>query len=282
VARKNSLAKQIWRRLRKNRLAFGCFVILALIIIAAIAAPWILPYGYAKQNMAEALQPPSFKHIFGTDNFGRDLFSRILYGSRYTLVIGFGCATVSAILGIIVGVLAGSNKKVDMLLMRVVDIMMGIPSFTLNLCLVIAMGKNLASLMCAISITHIPVFARIVRVQVMTVSSQEYIEAAVSVGAQKLWIVMKHILPNSYAPIIVLFTFQVVGMVMTAASLSFIGMGIQPPEPEWGVMISAGRTYLRSQWHMAIMPGIALIVITYALNLLGDGLRDALDPRLKQ
>lgn len=280
--KKNTLSRQVWRRLRRNKLAFGGLIVMTLLILIAISAPLVAPYGYAEQSPKEALQSPSWAHLLGTDNFGRDILSRIIYGSRYTMFIGFGCATAAAILGTILGILAGTNKSIDMLLMRIVDIMMGIPSFTLNLCLVIAMGKNIMSLMCALTITQIPIFARVVRVQVMTVSNTEYIEAATSVGASRLWIVMKHIIPNSLAPIIVQYTFQVVSCVMAGASLSFIGMGIQPPAPEWGVMISAGRAYLRSHWYMAIMPGLALILITYALNLLGDGLRDALDPRLKQ
>jgi len=280
--RKNTLTKQIWHRLKKDDLAVISLLVLAVIFAIALLAPWILPYNYAKQDLSQALQPPSFKHLFGTDNFGRDLFSRVLYGSRYTLLIGFGCGTAAMLIGIIVGVLAGTNKKLDMFIMRVIDIIMGIPSFTLALCLVVALGKNALSIMIALAVTTIPTFARIVRVQVLTVAEQEYIEAAVSVGANKPWVILKHILPNSFAPIIIQFTYQVVSVIMLGASLSFIGMGIQAPKPEWGLMISQGRAYLRDNWYLAIIPGIALIVITYALNLLGDGLRDALDPRLKQ
>ena len=228
------------------------------------------------------MQGPSLKHWFGTDNFGRDLLTRVVYGSRYTLLIGFGCGTAALIIGIIVGVLVGTNKKMDMFIMRVIDIIMGIPTFTLSLCLVVALGKSIVSIMIALAITNIPIFTRIVRVQVLSVADQEYIEAAVSVGANKTWIILKHILPNSLAPIIVQYTYQVVGIIMGGASLSFIGMGIQAPKPEWGLMISQGRVFLRDQWHLAIIPGLALILVTYALNLLGDGMRDALDPRLKQ
>ncbi len=280
--RKDSQGRQIWHRLLKNKLAVGGLIIMAFVILVAIFAPYITPYDYAEQNYDEMLQSPSLKHLLGTDNFGRDLMSRIIYGARYTLIVGFTCSTIAAVVGTIFGVLAGRNKTVDILLMRLVDVMMGIPSFTLNICLVITLGKNMSSLIWALSITQIPVFARVVRVQTMSVSNNEYIEAAVSLGASKTRIVMTHIIPNILAPIIVQYTFQIVSTVMAGASLSFIGMGIQPPEPEWGVLISAGRTYLRSNWYLAIMPGIALIIITYALNLLGDGLRDALDPRLKQ
>lgn len=280
--RKDTMGYQIWRRLMKNKLAVGGLVIMILIILVAIFAPFVAPYDYAAQDYDAMLQSPSLKHPLGTDNFGRDLLSRIIYGSRYTLIVGFTCSTVAVIVGTLFGVLAGLNKTVDILLMRIVDVLMGIPSFTLNLCLVMMLGKNITSLIWALSITQIPVFARVVRVQTMSVSNNEYIEAAVSLGAKKTRIVMTHIIPNILAPIIVQYTFQIVNTVMAGASLSFIGMGIQPPEPEWGVLISAGRTYLRSNWYMAIMPGIALILITYALNLLGDGLRDALDPRLKQ
>lgn len=280
--RKDSLGRQIWRRLIRNKLAVSGLVIMVFVVLVAAFASFITPYDYAAQNYDEMLQSPSLKHLLGTDNFGRDLLSRIIYGARYTLIVGFTCSTIAAFVGTIFGVLAGRNKTVDMLLMRLVDVMMGIPSFTLNICLVITLGKNMNSLIWALSITQIPVFARVVRVQTMSVGSNEYIEAAVSLGASKTRIVMTHIIPNILAPIIVQYTFQIVSTIMAGASLSFIGMGIQPPEPEWGVLISAGRTYLRSNWYLAIMPGIALIIITYALNLLGDGLRDALDPRLKQ
>jgi peptide/nickel transport system permease protein len=280
--KKNSLTGEIWRRLKKSSLAVGGLIILIVIVIIAIAAPWILPYDYAAQNMANALQAPNLHHWFGTDNFGRDVFSRIMYGSRYTLLIGFGCGTIAMFIGTIIGVLAGTNKKIDMLIMRLIDVIMGIPTFTLSLCLVVALGKSLFSIMCALAITCIPFFTRIVRVQVLTISDQEYVEAAVSVGANKFWIIMKHILPNSLAPIIIQYTYQVVGIIMSGAALSFIGMGIQAPNPDWGLMISTGRIYLRSEWWLAIIPGFALIFVTYALNLLGDGMRDALDPRLKQ
>ncbi len=282
IKRKDSLGRQIWRRLLKNKLAVSGLVIMVFVVLVAAFAPYVTPYDYAAQNYDEMLQSPSLKHLLGTDNFGRDLLSRIIYGARYTLIVGFTCSTIAAVVGTIFGVLAGRNKTVDMLLMRLVDVMMGIPSFTLNICLVITLGKNMNSLIWALSITQIPVFARVVRVQTMSVGNNEYIEAAVSLGASKTRIVMTHIIPNILAPIIVQYTFQIVSTIMAGASLSFIGMGIQPPEPEWGVLISAGRTYLRSNWYLAIMPGIALIIITYALNLLGDGLRDALDPRLKQ
>lgn len=280
--KKNTLTRQIWHRLRKDTLAMWSLGILSVVFIIALTAPWILPYDYSSQNLQEALQSPSLKHLFGTDNFGRDLFSRVMYGARYTLMIGFGCGTIAMIIGIIVGVLAGTNRRLDIVIMRFIDIVMGIPSFTLALCLVVAMGKNLLNIIIALSINLIPTFARIVRVQVLTVTEQEYIEASVSVGGNKLWIILNHILPNSFAPIIVQYTYQVVSVIMTGAALSFIGMGIQAPQPEWGLMISQGRAYLRDNWYVAILPGVALIIVTYALNLLGDGLRDALDPRLKQ
>jgi len=280
--RGDSLGRQIFHRLLKNKLATAGLVIMILVILIAIFAPYIAPYHYAETDPTALKISPNWEHPLGTDNFGRDLLSRIIYGSRYTLIVGFTCATIAFFVGTIFGVLAGLNKTADILLMRIVDVMMGIPSFTLNLCLVVTLGKNISSLIWALSITQIPVFARVVRVQIMSVSNNEYIEAAVSLGASKLRIVMTHMIPNIMAPIIVQYTFQIVNTVMAGASLSFIGMGIQPPEPEWGVLINAGRTYLRSNWHLAIMPGVALIIVTYALNLLGDGLRDALDPRLKQ
>jgi peptide/nickel transport system permease protein len=256
--------------------------VLLIIIISAIFAPYITPYDYAEQNFDARLLFPSSEHWFGTDNFGRDIFSRIIYGGRYTLFIGFTCTTVAVLVGSLMGLFAAFYPKLDNILMRIIDIFMGIPHMLMCVSIIAALGSNMWNMIIALCITSAPAFARIMRAQVLTIKDQEYIEAARSIGASNLRIMFKHIIPNSLAPIIVQYTLGAVNVILMSASLSFVGMGVQPPTPEWGLMISAGRAYLRDQWYMCILPGLAIVVTTYALNLLGDGLRDALDPRLKQ
>lgn len=274
--------REIWKRLQRNKMAMGGLAVLAVIVLAAIFAPWIVPYDYAAQNYETRLQFPSSEHWFGTDNFGRDIFSRVVYGSRYTLFIGAVCITIAAFAGSLLGLLAAFYPKLDNVIMRMVDVLIGIPNLCLCLSIIAALGSNMKNMMIALCVTAAPAFARIMRAQVLTVKEQEFIEAARSIGASNLRIMVKHILPNSFAPIIVQFTLGMVSVILMSASLSFIGMGVQPPTPEWGLMISAGRAYLRDQWYICILPGLAIVVTTFALNLLGDGLRDALDPRLKQ
>ncbi len=273
--------REVWKRLRKNRLAMlGMFVILIIVFITVIAS-WIIPYEYAKQDAQAILQFPSSKHWFGTDNFGRDIFSRVLYGGRYTLTIGFGCMTATMIISLVIGCAAALIKRLDNLLMRLIDVMMSIPAFMLGISIVAALGPGLRNLMLAMTISSIPPFTRIVRASVLAIRDQEYIEAAISIGASKWRVLIKHIIPNSLAPIIIQYTSGAVTVIINAAALSFLGMGIQAPEPEWGSMISAGRSYLRDYWYMSILPGMAIVITTFALNIFGDGLRDALDPRLK-
>jgi peptide/nickel transport system permease protein len=272
---------EVWRRLKKNRLAMiGMFVMLAFFVIAVIA-PWIIPYDYAQQDTQAILQFPSAEHWFGTDNFGRDIFSRVLYGSRYTLAIGFGCMAATMLISLGLGCAAALIKKLDDILMRIIDIIMSIPTFMLGISIVAALGPGLRNLMLAMTISSVPPFTRVVRAAVLTVCEQEYIEAAISIGANKWRLLFRHILPNSMAPIIIQFTSGAVTVIINAAALSFLGMGIQAPEPEWGAMIAAGRSYLRDYWYMSILPGLAIVLTTFALNIFGDGLRDALDPRLK-
>lgn len=280
--RRNTLMADVWRRLRYNKLAMLSLIILIMIFLIAIFAPFIAPYDYAEQNAQDKLQSPNAKHWFGTDNFGRDIFSRVLYGAKYTLIIGFSCTTAAAIFGIILGSIAAYYPKTDNIIMRFIDIIMGIPTFMMALSIIVAMGASILNMIIALSITTTPSFARVTRAQILTVKEQEYIEAARSIGASDLRILTRHILPNVFAPILVQYTLGTVSVIIWGASLSFIGQGVQPPLSEWGLMISSARGYLRDFPYMSIIPGLALIVTTYALNLLGDGLRDALDPRLKR
>ena len=281
-AKRSTPTREVWQRLCRNKMAILGLILLALVLVIAIIAPYIIPYPYDAQDYNAVLQTPNAQHLFGTDNFGRDLFSRILYGSRYTLIIGFGCITVAALIGSVLGAVAAYYPRFDNIIMRFIDIIMGIPTFMLALSIIVALGSSMINMMIALSITSIPSFARVARAQVLSVKEQEFIEAARSIGASDMRILIHHILPNAIAPLIVQYTLGAVNVILWGASLSFIGQGVQAPTPEWGLMISAGRNYLRSNWQMAIIPGIAIIITTYALNMLGDGLRDALDPRLKQ
>jgi peptide/nickel transport system permease protein len=278
----NTPLRNMWKRLKRNHLAMFGLAVMAVVFVVAVFAPYITPYGYAQQDLTQRFLFPCKAHPFGTDNFGRDILSRIMYGSRYTLLIGFGCITVATIVGSLLGALAGFYPKLDNFIMRLVDIVMGIPVFMLALSIITSLGPNLKNMMVALCITSTPMFVRVVRAQVLVIKQQEFIESTRSIGANDPRILFRHILPNALAPIIVQYTLGVGNVILWGASLSFIGMGVQAPTPEWGLMISAGRTYLRSYWYMSIIPGLAIILVTYALNVLGDGLRDALDPKLNQ
>ncbi|GHV36153.1 peptide ABC transporter permease [Synergistales bacterium] len=271
-----------WRKLKTNRWAMVSLFIIVFLFLVAIFAPILTPYNYAAQNYESVLKAPSLAHPFGTDNFGRDVLSRIIYGSRYTIFIGFGCITAAAVIGVTLGLIAAYFPKFDNIIMRIVDIVIGMPTMTLLMCIIAVLGVSITNMVIALCVTFIPNFARVTRAQALTVKNQEFIEAAVAIGANDRRILLKHILPNSLAPIIVEYSLSTGNLVLWSASLSFIGMGVQPPIPEWGLMISAGRSYLRSAWFLAIIPGLAIILLTFVLNYLGDGLRDALDPRLNK
>ena len=279
--KKSSPWRDVFHRLKRNKLAMLGLVILILVLLMGAFATVRAPYHCAALATPGAKHFPGAGRLLGTDNFGRDILSRIMVGSRYTLMIGFGCITIACLIGTVLGALAGFYKRLDNLIMRLTDIVMGIPTFMLAISIIAALGTGIKTMMLALCITSTPAFIRIVRAQVLTIKDQEYVEAARSIGAGNLRIMTKHILPNALAPIIVQYTLGAVNLILWAASLSFLGMGVQPPTPEWGLMVSAGRAYLYSEWYMSLIPGLAIIITTYALNLLGDGLRDALDPRLK-
>ncbi len=280
--RSNSPWAEVWRKLRKNRWATASLVILCLLFLLSMFAPYLTPYDYAAQDYNSTLLSPSEDHLFGTDNFGRDVFSRVIYGSRYTVLICFACVSVAMVVGVFFGLVAAYFPKLDNIIMRSMDIIIGIPQMTLLMLLIAVMGISLTNMVIALCATTIPAFARVTRAQAMTVKSQEFVEAAIALGANDWWVLYKHILPNSWAPIIIQYTLGASQVVLSSASLSFIGMGVQAPTPEWGLMVSAGRAYLRSHWHMAMLPGLAIVLLTFVLNHLGDGLRDALDPRLNR
>lgn len=273
----------IWRRLRKNPLAmFGLFIV-ALLIFFAITADIIAPFKYYEQDLMASFQSPSREHLFGTDEFGRDILSRIIHGSRISLQVGLIAVSISVVLGGFFGAVAGFyGGRIDNLIMRGMDILLSIPSILLAIAIAASLGPGLYNMMVAVGISTTPQYARIIRGSVLSLRGQEFVEAAKAVGSSDTRIIMKHILPNCLAPIIVQSTLGVASAILTAAGLSFIGLGIQPPTPEWGAMLSGGREYIRDYAYMTIFPGLAIMITILALNFLGDGLRDVLDPKLKR
>lgn len=283
--KKRSQLVEIWQRLRRNKMAMIGLAILLILVLGAVFADVICDYDtmVIKQDIANRLQGPSAQHWFGTDEFGRDIFARILHGSRVSLVVGIISVSIALILGGSFGAFAGFyGGKVDMIIMRVMDVFLAVPSILLSMTIVAALGTDLVYVMLAIGISSVPNYARIVRAAVMSVKDQEFVEASRAMGASNATIIFKEILPNCLAPIIVQATLSVAGAILSTASLSFIGLGVQPPDPEWGAMLSSGRQYMRDALHLTLFPGLAIVITILALNLLGDGLRDALDPRLKQ
>ncbi len=273
---------EVFRRLRKNRLAMLGLVVVLLLIGMALFASSIAPYSYEDQDLLAAFEGPSKAHWFGTDEFGRDIFSRVVYGSRISLQVGLVAVSFSILIGGFLGALAGYyGGWIDNLIMRIMDILFSVPQLLLAISVAASLGPGLFNLMIAVGISSVPQYARLVRASVLSIREQEFIEAAKSIGARDLKIIFRHILPNCMAPIIVQGTLGVAFAILTAAGLSFIGLGIQPPIPEWGAMLSGGREYIRDNAYMTMFPGLAIMITILALNFLGDGLRDALDPKLK-
>lgn len=283
--KKRSLWKDVCIRITKNKAAMVGFVILLTIVLLAIFADVIADYDdvVIKQDLTNVLQSPSSEHILGTDEFGRDMFARIIHGARISLAVGIVSVAISLIIGGILGAIAGFyGGRLDNVIMRFMDIFLAIPSTLLAIAIVTALGSSLFNLMLAVGISSVPSYARIVRASVLTLRDQEFVEAAEALGANNFRIILRHIIPNSLAPIIVQTTLGVAGAILSTAGLSFIGLGIKPPTPEWGSMLSNGRTFLRSAWHVTTFPGVFIMITILSLNLLGDGLRDALDPKLRQ
>lgn len=272
-----------WRMalaLLRNPLAVvGALIILGLILTAAFA-PWIAPASPYGQDLANRLQPPSGQHWMGTDELGRDIFSRVVYGSRITLTIVALVAVISAPLGLIVGAVAGYfGGWPDRLLMGVTDIFLSMPKLILALAFVAALGPGIENAIIAIAITAWPAYARIARAETLTFRDSEFISAVRLLGASHGRIIFRHVLPLCTSSMIVRVTLDMAGIILTAAGLGFLGLGAQPPLPEWGAMISRGRTFILDQWWVATMPGFAIILVSLGFSLLGDGLRDVLDPK---
>lgn len=283
--KKRSQAQEVWRRLKKNKMAMIGLAIVVVLVLIAIFADFLFDYNdvVIKQNTAIRLQGPSAEHWLGTDEFGRDILARLVHGSRISLVVGVVAVSIALTVGGTLGALAGFyGGKIDMVIMRLMDILLAVPSLLLSITIVSALGPSIINLMIAISISSIPGYARIVRSSVMTVRDNEFVEAARSIGANNWQIILTHIIPNCMAPIIVQVSLKVASAILSTSGLSFLGLGVKAPTPEWGSMLSGGRAYLRNAPHLTFFPGVMIMITILSLNLLGDGLRDALDPKLKK
>lgn len=283
IYRSNSELSEIWRRLKKNKFAIIGLVILCILMLIAIIAPLLVNYDkqVISQNLHNRLKPPSLAFPFGTDNYGRDIMARVIFGSRISLVIGFFAVAVSLLIGGSIGTISAYfGGPLDNVLMRIMDVFLAVPSTLLAIAIVAALGPGMVNVMIAMTISFVPAYARLLRSLVLPIKDMEYIEAARVTGVSVIRTIISHILPNMMGPILVQSTLAVGRIIITAAGLSFLGLGIIPPAPEWGAMLSEGKEYMRNFPYIVIFPGVAIIITVLALNLLGDGLNDALDPRL--
>jgi peptide/nickel transport system permease protein len=269
-----------WLRFLRNPLAVIGMLIIATLLVVALFAPWIATHDPLAQNLAVRLEPPSAAHWFGTDQIGRDIFSRVVYGARITIYIVLLVTVIVAPIGLLIGTIAGYfGGRIDVLLMRLTDIFLAFPGLVLALAFVAALGPGLENAVIAISLTNWPGFARLARAETLIVRSSDYIAASRLQGATATRIIVKHVVPMCMPSVIVRMTLSMAGVILTAAGLGFLGLGAQPPEPEWGAMLSSGRRFMLDYWWMPTFPGLAILLISLAFNLFGDGLRDVLDPR---
>ena len=280
--KRQSQAYQIWLRFKKNEPAYAGLIIFCAIVILAIAAQIFIPQEKSiVQNSANRLMRPCAEYLFGTDSFGRDQFSRVAHSAILSLTLGVGCSLMALVMGTVVGGCAALYKRLDNILMRIIDVLASIPQTLLAIILVAIFGTQVMNLMLAISISGIPLFARLARSTMLGIIDQDYVVAARTYGTSDFRLLWRHVLPNSIGPLIVQTTMSVADMMLQASSLSYIGLGVQPPTPEWGSMLNSGREYLQTHVYMLVYPGLAIVITALSVNLLGDGLRDALDPRLK-
>ncbi len=271
-----------FRRLVKSRGATSGGVIFGLFVFMALAAPLLTPYDPIRLNVVESLEPPSARHWLGTDQFGRDVLARVIYGARVSMAMGVVAVTISVVLGLALGLVSGYYRgTVDLLVMRLVDVMLAFPGILLALVIIAVLGPNLGSAMIAVGVSGMPLFVRVVRSSTLTVRALQYVEAAQAAGSGDARVLMRHVLPNVLTPVIVLVTLGIPAAIVAGAALSFLGLGVKPPTPDWGEMLSKGRAFMGTAWWLSTFPGLAIAVIVLAINRFGDGLRDALDPRMK-
>lgn len=274
---------QIVSSIRRNpRAMFGlCFII--ILIIIAIFAPWLAPYGMKEQDLMNALQFPSAEHWLGTDDLGRDILSRIIYGTRISLTVGVSAVTLALVVGGFLGVIAGYyNGWVDTLIMRFTDVLLSIPSILLAIAIVASFGSSLRNMIIAIGISSIPTFVRMIRAGVLSIKEQNFIEAGQALGANDFILLTRHVIPNVLSPIIVQTSMGVASAILSAVGLGFIGLGLEASVAEWGTMLNAGRGYIRTHYYLTMYPGLMIMLTVLSFNLLGDGLRDAIDPRTRE
>lgn len=283
--KKRSQLSSIWFRFRRNKLALVGLVIFILLILISVSAPLWIDYetDCVRQHIADKFHHPDASHLFGTDQYGRDIFARIIWGSRVSLYVGLFVVLISLILGLFIGGISGFyGGKIDNFLMRLMDVVLAIPGTLLNISIVSALGNSIPNLLIALSVTQVPRLARIVRASILQLKGQEFIEACYACGTPDARIIMRHIMPNALGPIIVQCALTTASIIKQIAGLSFIGLGIQPPSPEWGAMLSDGKLVMLSQPWIVLPPGIAICITVASLTLIGDGLRDALDPKMKK
>lgn len=280
--KKRTRFQEVMRRLARNKLAMvGLFIVTALAVIA-IFADFIAPYGYEEQDWSAIFQSPNAEHWFGTDHLGRDLFSRVIYGTRYSLRMGIVTVAIAASLGTIVGSFAGFyGGHFDNIVMRILDVFQSIPILVFAIILAAALDPGLDNAIVAMGVSTMPIYARLIRASIMQERGSEYVEAATAINAGDLRILFRHILPNAISPMIVHITMNIGSAILIASTLSFLGLGAQAPIPEWGAILSEARDYMRDYGYMLFFPGVMIMLSVLSFNLLGDGLRDALDPRLK-
>lgn len=276
------MLKIIFRQYIKNKLAVGGAIVIIVLSLAAIFSPLLSRYDPNEINLDEIYQPPSLRHPFGTDMNGRDVFARVLYGARISMSVGFISSGLAGLIGVIIGALAGFfGGKIDNILMRFVDLVLCIPSFFLLLMVIAMLEPNIYNVMIVIAITSWPGLARLVRAEVLSVRERDYVQAAIALGIGRWRIIWRHIIPNVMAPVFVAVTLGVAAAILVESGLSFLGLGVQPPTPSWGNILAQGRSVMQFAWWMTLFPGLAIFVTVLGYNLVGEGLRDALDPRLR-
>ena len=277
-----SPTKDAWRRLLRNKMSIVGMTVIVCLILVAIFADIIAPYSYQEQNYSAISQGPSLAHLFGTDNMGRDIFSRCVYGARWSLPIGLLCVVAGMALGGTLGVAAGyCGGKIDNAIMRVMDVFQAIPAILMAIAVVAVLENGIAQLVVAMSVAFMPNVAKTCRAAIFTVKDSEYVEASRAIGVSQARIIVRHLVPNAIGVIVINAVGMVGAAILMVSTLSYIGVGIVPPTPEWGAILSAGKEYIRSGVHMVLFPGLMIMLTVISFNLFGDGLRDALDPRLK-
>lgn len=284
MAFKHSYIRAVfWPRLARNRFAVAGGAVVALLLVVSLAAPLLVPFSPNEINAWEVLNPPSLTHWFGTDDLGRDVFSRVVYGARISLLVGFVAAGIAVLIGTLVGLLAGFyGGWIDSLLMRVVDIMFCFPAFFLILAVITFLRPSIWYIMIIIGLTGWMGVARLVRAETLSIREMDYIMAARCIGCSDQRLIFRHILPNAVSPALVAATLGIAGAILTESALSFLGIGVQPPTPSWGNILTSGKDYIEFAWWLSLFPGLAILVTVLAYNLLGEGVRDALDPRIKR